>query len=98
MFFDDYPRLRDKEKQLAQEEQNWIVEQLEKQQLLANAVLGHELSYLEKKLKQPKTFLAAFPKGMGRMRFVRHLDIKARMVQQFFGQMPLLKAELLFLN
>lgn len=29
------------------------------------------------------------------MRFVRHLDIKARMVQQFFGQMPLLKAEAL---
>lgn len=48
MFFDDYPRLREKEKQLVQEEQNWIVEQLEKQQLLANAVLGHELSYLEK--------------------------------------------------
>ncbi len=95
VFFDDYPRLREKEKKLVQEEQNWIVEQLEKQQLLANAVLGHELSYLEKKLKSPKTFLATFPKGMGRMRFVRHLDIKARMVQQFFGQMPLLKAEAL---
>lgn len=91
--FDDYPRLREKEKQLCQEEQQWQVDQLAKKRLLPKAVLANNLSDLEKKLKCPEIFLALFQKGMGRLRFVQQVDVKARMVQQFFGQMPLLKAE-----
>ncbi|MBM6804827.1 transcription-repair coupling factor, partial [Mediterraneibacter glycyrrhizinilyticus] len=38
-------------------------------------------------------FLAPFAKGMGGLRFSNKLAIKSRAVQQFFGQMPLLKTE-----
>lgn len=93
VIFDDYPKLRTKEKNLILEEQEWQVEMLEKDKILPDLKLSLELRELEKKLKQPKIFLALFQKGMGRMRFEQILDLKARLVQQFFGQMELLKAE-----
>lgn len=91
--FDDQPKLRAKEKSLVQEEQQWQVEMLAKQKLLPGLKLSLELRELEKKLTCPEIFLALFQKGMGRMRFEQSLDLKARSVQQFFGQMELLKAE-----
>lgn len=92
--FDDQPKLRAKEKKLVQEEQEWQVEMLEKHKLLPGLKLSLELRELEKKLACPEIFLALFQKGMGRMRFEQSLDLKARSVQQFFGQMELLKAEI----
>src|SRR5699024_10775374 len=61
--------------------------------VLPETQLGVEVRQRQKNDQHVQIFLSLFQKGMGNLRFDQLVDIKARTVQQFFGQMPLLKTE-----
>ena len=91
--FDDYKRLKEKEHELEKDDARWMLEKIESHMLYAKETLGFEISELEKKEHHDRIFMSLLQKGMGRMRFASLTDIKSRSVQQFFGQMPLLRVE-----
>lgn len=91
---DDYSRIVDKNQKLINDDQNWQVTKLASGELLPNLQLGFDSAELLKNNQRTGSiFLAPFAKGMGGLRFSNKLAIKSRAVQQFFGQMPLLKTE-----
>ncbi|KAF0372184.1 transcription-repair coupling factor [Pediococcus acidilactici] len=90
---DDYPRILDAELDIQKNEASWIVDQLKNNVLLDNDPLGLEIRQLIRQKKQPQIFLSMFQKGMGRLKFDQLTEITTRAVQEFFGQMPVLKGE-----
>ncbi len=93
VIFDDYSRLLDKENDLEKQNAEWLADRLKHQSVLPNTQLAVDVRTREQNDKHPQIFLSLFQKGMGNLRFNQLLDIKARAVQQFFGQMPMLKTE-----
>ncbi len=91
---DDYPRVRESNKQLELDEANWAVDKLKDHQIFADQQFGLPFATVLKKDKHAELFFALFQKGMGNMRFSQLVEIQTRSMQQFFGQMPLLKQEI----
>lgn len=94
LLIDDYPRLRDTNKQLETDEANWIVDKLSAHQIFSEQQFGLRFQDVLKRDHHAEIFFALFQKGMGNMRFDQLIEIKTRAMQQFFGQMPLLKQEI----
>lgn len=91
---DDYQRLLETQKQLEADEANWITGQMEQHTLFSADSLGHEIEGLIRREHHPQIFFALFQKGMGKIRFTQLTNFPMRNMQQFFGQMPLLKTEM----
>lgn len=91
--FDDYSRLREKASDLEKDDAQWITEKIEEHRIYPMERVGFELPELERRDGHVKVFMALLQKGMGRMRLASVNDVRARSVQQFFGQLPLLKVE-----
>nr|WP_089089488.1 transcription-repair coupling factor [Secundilactobacillus pentosiphilus] len=94
LLIDDYPRLRDTNKQLETDEANWTVDKLSAHQIFSDQQFGLHFQDVLKQDHHAEIFFALFQKGMGNMRFDQLIEIKTRAMQQFFGQMPLLKQEI----
>ncbi|MHC1509941.1 transcription-repair coupling factor [Pediococcus pentosaceus] len=93
LVLDDYPRILDAETDIENNEAGWIVDQLKNNVLLDNESFGVDIRTLIKKKSVPQLFLSMFQKGMGRLKFDQLTEITTRAVQDFFGQMPVLKGE-----
>ncbi|MCI1286817.1 MAG: transcription-repair coupling factor [Pediococcus pentosaceus] len=93
LVLDDYPRILDAETDIENNEASWIVDQLKNNVLLDNESFGVDIRTLIKKKSVPQLFLSLFQKGMGRLKFDQLTEITTRAVQDFFGQMPVLKGE-----
>lgn len=93
LVLDDYPRILDAETDIENNEASWIVDQLKNNLLLDNESFGVDIRTLIKKKSVPQLFLSMFQKGMGRLKFDQLTEITTRAVQDFFGQMPVLKGE-----
>lgn len=93
LVLDDYPRILDAETDIENNEASWIVDQLKNNVLLDNESFGVNIRTLIKKKSVPQLFLSMFQKGMGRLKFDQLTEITTRAVQDFFGQMPVLKGE-----
>lgn len=93
LVLDDYPRILDAETDIENNEASWIVDQLKNNVLLDNESFGVDIRTLIKKKSVPQLFLSMFQKGMGRLKFDQLTEITTRVVQDFFGQMPVLKGE-----
>ncbi|WP_353894980.1 transcription-repair coupling factor [Pediococcus pentosaceus] len=93
LVLDDYPRILDAETDIENNEASWIVDQLKNNVLLDNESFGVDIRTLIKKKSVPQLFLSMFQKGMGRLKFDQVTEITTRAVQDFFGQMPVLKGE-----
>lgn len=91
--FDDYNRLLETESELVASEKQWVTEKVGEHRFFANEVLSHDLRNLQRREKHAIIFMSLFAKGMGRISLTDMLEVKVRAVQQFFGQMPLLKTE-----
>lgn len=94
LLMDDYPRLRDTNKQLETDEANWALSKLESHQIFSDQKFGLSFKEVLAKDQHAAIYFALFQKGMGNMRFDQLIDMPTRAMQQFFGQMPLLKQEL----
>lgn len=94
LYVDDYQRLLETQKQLDEDEAHWLTDQVETYQLFSTETLGHDLEALIKGDHHAQAFFAMFQKGMGQLRFSQLTEIPMREMQQFFGQMPLMKTEM----
>lgn len=92
--FDDYSRMIDTEKEILREESEWLTIKLEDNPVFENRTLGGDFRQIMKKMPQHRTFFSLFQKGMGNLRFSSIYPFEYRAMQQFFGQLPLLKAEM----
>ncbi|WP_311408252.1 transcription-repair coupling factor [Liquorilactobacillus uvarum] len=91
---DDYQHLLETQKNLEDEEDNWTIELLKKGTAFSKEKWTLDLHPLIRDDKHNNVFMTLFQKGMGGLRFKQKLDLTVRATQQFFGQMPLLKAEM----
>lgn len=94
LFIDDYPRIMDAQKQLQTDESNWLVDKVGQQQLLATDSLQNDFAQLIRSDKHAQIVFALFQKGMGQLRFSQITNLVTRNMQQFFGQLPILKTEI----
>ncbi|KRO03353.1 transcription-repair coupling factor [Levilactobacillus paucivorans] len=92
--FGDYSRLQDAERQLLEDEANWATDKLTHHQIFAQQVFGGELRPIVKDDEHAQVMLALFQKGMGSLRFQAVTNITTRAMQQFFGQLPVMKTEI----
>lgn len=94
MIMDEYPRILESNAQLEEEGAEWITSQLEQRSILQNQVFYHDFRDELKKANCDMIHFALFQKGMGSLRFDAIHSFQYRNMQQFFGQMPLLKTEM----
>lgn len=94
LFVDDFPRIMDAQKQLQTDESNWLVDKVEQQQLFSTEKLGNDATQIIRADKHAQIFFALFQKGMGQLRFSQINNLVTRNMQQFFGQLPILKTEI----
>ncbi|KRK34799.1 transcription-repair coupling factor [Levilactobacillus parabrevis] len=92
--FGDYSRLQDAERQLLEDEANWATDKLTHHQIFAQQTFGGELRPIIKDDPHAQVMLALFQKGMGNLRFQAVTNVVTRAMQQFFGQLPVMKTEI----
>lgn len=93
VIFADRGRLLESEQKAKINDESWLQQQLALNRLLPKMTFNNDFRQIEKEATSAKIFMSNFKKGSGNLRFDQHLDIKARAVQSFFGQMSLLKTE-----
>lgn len=91
---DDYGRMVETEKEMLREEGEWLTQKLMDHHLFDPIPLGGDFRAILKKVPQHKSYFSLFQKGMGNIRFSGIYPFQYRGMQQFFGQMPLLKTEM----
>ncbi|MGX7199493.1 transcription-repair coupling factor [Enterococcus nangangensis] len=94
VFVDDLARIYETEQQIEKESAQWFTQQLAELRVFPHQVLQSDFRQFLKKAPQNQTFFALFQKGMGNLRFEHIFPLQMRTMQQFFGQLPLLKAEM----
>ncbi|EOI07026.1 transcription-repair coupling factor [Enterococcus moraviensis ATCC BAA-383] len=94
VFIDDYARILEAEREIIREENEWQVLKLEEMRVFPEQTFGLEFHEQVRKMHFATTFFSLFQKGMGNLRFQAIHNFQYRSMQQFFGQMPLLKTEM----
>lgn len=94
VFVDDYARILEAEREIIREENEWHVLKLEEMRVFPEQTFGVEFHEQVRKMTFATTFFSLFQKGMGNLRFQAIHNFQYRSMQQFFGQMPLLKTEM----
>lgn len=94
VLFGDYARLQDGERQLLEDEANWATDKLAHHQIFAKQTFGGELRPIVRDDPHAQIMLALFQKGMGNLRFTAVTNVVTRAMQQFFSQLPVMKAEI----
>lgn len=94
LFIDDYARILETEREIIREEGEWHTQKLAEMRVFANQVFGVDFHTLLRQDQHETTFFSLFQKGMGNLRFQAVHNFQYRSMQQFFGQMPLLKTEM----
>lgn len=94
VFVDDYARILEAEREIIREENEWQVLKLEEMRVFPEQTFGLEFHEQVRKMTFATTFFSLFQKGMGNLRFQAVHNFQYRSMQQFFGQMPLLKTEM----
>lgn len=93
LFVDDYARILETNREMEREEADWHTMKIEEMRVFADQTFGRSLHDLMQTQNRPISYFSLFQKGMGSLRFSAIHNFQYRSMQQFFGQMPLLKAE-----
>lgn len=93
LFVDDYGRIMETNREMEREEAEWHTQKLAELRVFSEQHFGLDLSSLLKKTNLLSSFFSLFQKGMGNLRFEAIHAFQYRSMQQFFGQIPLLKTE-----
>ena len=93
LFIDDYPRMMETHREMEREEAEWHTQKIEELRVFSEQNFGLNAHELIKNTKHVTSFFSLFQKGMGNLRFEAIHNFQYRSMQQFFGQMPLLKTE-----
>jgi len=93
-FMDDYARILETNRQIETEEAQWQTQKQAELKVFSEQTFGSSLHPLLQQTDFQMTFFSLFQKGMGNLRFSAIHNFQYRPMQQFFGQMGLLKAEM----
>ncbi|WP_208560576.1 transcription-repair coupling factor [Marinilactibacillus kalidii] len=94
VIMDEYPRILEKDAFSNEEEAEWMTAQLEQRLILSDQRFSNDFKVEVKKHPKDTIHFALFQKGMGGLRFDAIHPFQYRSMQQFFGQMHLLKTEM----
>lgn len=94
VFVDDYSRMMETEREILREEAEWQTLKLEEMRVFSEQTFGLDFHDQLRKMQFSTTFFSLFQKGMGNLKFQAIHNFQYRSMQQFFGQMPLLKTEM----
>ncbi|MCD2255946.1 transcription-repair coupling factor [Lactobacillus sp. CC-MHH1034] len=94
LILDDYPRILEQSRNREQEAADWQTQLLENGDILRVEPLEADFIKQLKKDQRPRVYLSLFQKGMGRLRLDEIVNLKARVPQKFFSQMPMVKTEM----
>ena len=94
LFIDDLSKLYDQERHLEEEEKDLIKMKQSEGALWQEVSLFYPLRDLIKKAPQNKTYFSLLHKGLGQIKFDDVIQIHCQSMQQFYGQLSSLKAEL----
>ena len=93
LMVDDYPRIMETNREMIREEAEWQTQKIADLVVFSDQVFGGDLQHLLSNAAFPTTYFSLFQKGMGNLRFQVVHPFQYRPMQQFFGQMGLLKTE-----
>lgn len=91
---DDLVRIKEANKDLLLDEEQWLKERISYHHRQKLAPLGNDASQVISNDQHSQLYLALFKKGMGQVRLKQIVEFNSRPMQQFFGQMELLQSEL----
>ncbi len=94
IYFDDLTRVKQTAKKMVQEDGGWFKDKVAHHQMTTVPDLGNDVAAMIKTDKHAQIYGALFKKGLGNIKLSQITDLGSRTMQRFFGQMPLLKAEL----
>lgn len=93
LILDDYARIMEASREMQQEEAQWHTMKIEELRVFSDQQFGGDLFQILNKNEFQTSYFSLFQKGMGGLRFQAIHNFQYRPMQQFFGQMGLLKTE-----
>lgn len=94
VIFDETTRIQETSDQLETEEAEWITELLGQGQIVRDVQLSHKLPSLIQRVKHQFLYLSLFLKHVSYTSPQNIINISCKQMQQFYGQMNLLKSEI----
>lgn len=93
ILYDEYPRILESNQKQEEEELAWIETQTNLNRILNDQTFSHDFLDEQRKLSGPRVYFSLLQKGMGSMKLSSIHHFHYREMQKFFGQMPIIKAE-----
>ncbi len=94
IIFDEMTRIQETSEQLDQEEVEWVTDLLASGQIVRDVVPSHKVSSLIAGASQPIIYLSLFLKHVSYTNPQNIINVSYKQMQQFYGQMNLLKNEI----
>lgn len=94
VIFDDYERIQEQDRTNNEENTAWFSGQFETGKLLPDLKFRWTFKQAVTTILQGEIFLSLFPRSRGHLRLEQLLNVTSRSIQQFFSNLPLLKAEI----
>lgn len=94
LIIDELSRLQEADEQLHQEEINWLMDGIERAEILPQTSLHQLFADTLKHAVQSRVYLSLFQKTMGSHRLYLSTNFVHKQMQQFHGQMPAVQTEM----
>jgi transcription-repair coupling factor (superfamily II helicase) len=94
ILYNEYPRILETHQKLEEEETLWLEGQANQFRLLSDQVFSQNFIDKQRQMNQPRIYFSIVQKGMGSIRFTTIHSMHYREMQNFFGQIPMIKAEI----
>lgn len=94
LIVDDYQRIMETNREMEREAAEWHTQKISELRVFSEQQFVADVHGIIQKEKFATTFFSLFQKGMGNLSFQALYQFQYRTMQQFFGQMPLLKTEM----
>lgn len=94
LILDEYPRMMTNHRQDLEEESQWVEDQVTNGGILAGVQFSIDLQDALQALNQPTIYTALFEKGLGQLKLNHLHHFRYRSMQEFFGQLEILHAEM----
>lgn len=94
LLFDEFARIQETDERLEKEEAEWQTETLERLETVRDTKMSHNFRSLLEKDTLSRIYLSLFQKTPSNVRIAKMTNIVYKQMQQFHGQMNVLKTEM----
>lgn len=94
VFFDEIGRIYELITSMETEEKEWLVTLLEEGKIVHDAKVSHTFDDIQERLRQSKVYLSLFARTVPGISIKQQVSFSCKPMQQFHGQMHLLKNEI----